>query len=194
VLPMSHVIKWLALSASSNGTSAWIPLLIAVLGLISTLAGVIFTQLWNSRLETRRWQREHNRQHEVDSREDKNRTYEHKREAYVDFLRDMERLRRAYTDTDEDDPVKPPHATFDTLWDLWTAVMVYGTPEAQNLVQLCGDAIGTFEGAWRRNNINDSVIDAVMNSWHELLWQVRKDLGVPELPAEDLDGSANLDN
>ena len=181
---MSPIVDAVARGASASATVTtttftWVPLLIAVLGLLSTLAGVIFTQLWNSHLETSRWKHERNRQFEVDSREDKNRTYEHRREAYVDFLRELERLRRAYTD--RSNPPKPPPATFDALWDLWTVVMVYGTPEAQGLVQQCGDALGMLQSRWG-TDVGDSIIDAVMESWHELLSQVRKDLDVSELP------------
>lgn len=164
---------------ATTTTSTWVPLLIAALGVLATLTGVIFTQLWNSRLETRRWEREHNRQRAVDSRDDRNRTYEHRREAYVDFLRDLERLRRAYTDGVH--PPNPAHATFDALWDLWTAVMIYGTPEAQSLVQECGDAFGMLQSSWG-TDAGDSIIEEIMDSWHQLLSQVRKDLGVSDLP------------
>jgi hypothetical protein len=169
-----------ALSTASNATTVtWVPLLIAVLGLLSTLAGVIFTQIWNSRLESRRWEREHNRQHEIDSREDRNRTYEHRREAYVGFLRDMDRLIRSFTDI-----VDPPEPSYDALWDLWAIVMVYGTPEAQRIVEQCGAAIEMFQIKWEGDDVDDSVIDSMTNSWHKLLSQVRMDLGVSELPSE----------
>jgi len=59
--------------------------------------------------------------------------------------------------------------------------MVYGTPEAQDLVQQCGDTLGILQSSWE-TDVGDSIIDELMESWHELLSQVRKDLGVPELP------------
>jgi len=57
--------------------------------------------------------------------------------------------------------------------------MVYGTPEAQNLAEQCSDAIGVLEKNWERDDVSDSVIDELMDSWHQFLTQVRKDLGVP---------------
>lgn len=159
-------------------------MLIALLGLLSTLVGVIFTQVWNGRLETRRWERERGQQHQADLREDKNRTYEHRREAYVAFLRDFDRLRRAYTDFGG--PSQPSREIFDALWDYWAIVMVYGTPEAKDVVQRCGDALGIFQARWINNTVDDDTLDEVMTSWDELLKQVRRDLGVAKFETEGL--------
>jgi hypothetical protein len=91
-------------------------------------------------------------------------------------MRDLDRLRRAYIDVVN--PPKPPNADFDVLWDLWTAVMVYGTPEAQSLAEQCSDAIGLLQKNWECDDTADSAIDQLMDSWHEFLAQIRKDLGV----------------
>ena len=73
-------------------TPLWVPLAVALIAVIGTLAGVIFTQIWNSRLEERRWAREKDRLREDQAREDLNRTYEHRRAAYVEFQQELDRL------------------------------------------------------------------------------------------------------
>jgi hypothetical protein len=77
-------------------TPLWVPLAAAGLAVIGTLAGVIFTQAWNGRQEERRWAREAERLREDRAREDRNRSYEHRRAAYVDFLAEFERLHDRY--------------------------------------------------------------------------------------------------
>jgi hypothetical protein len=73
-------------------TPLWVPFLIAALGVVGTLAGVLFTQHRADRRETTNWDRERTRERERWAREDEARTFEHRREAYVEFyesLRDM---------------------------------------------------------------------------------------------------------
>jgi hypothetical protein len=41
--------------------SLWVPLAAAAIAVVGTLAGVVFTQAWNGRLEERRWIRENTR-------------------------------------------------------------------------------------------------------------------------------------
>jgi hypothetical protein len=70
-------------------TPLWVPLLVAAMGLIATLLGTIMgTVLAAARAERRedvRWQRERERQQEMWSREDRQRTFDQKRDAYIDF-------------------------------------------------------------------------------------------------------------
>jgi hypothetical protein len=76
----------------------WVPLVVAILGLIGTaggaIAGVVITQRRSDRRENTAWQRERDRERERWAREDAARTFEQRREAYSDFyesLRDMGR-------------------------------------------------------------------------------------------------------
>jgi hypothetical protein len=144
-------------------TPLWVPLAVAGLAVAGTLAGVIFTQAWNSRLEQRR-----------QAREDLNRIYEHRRAAYVDFEAEVWRLRRMFGGEDAE------AAIFDDprmagLEDLLIVVHIYGTPEA---VQLANKCFGAVHRLARREDTGY----AIMHAQDEYLDQIRKDLGVPELP------------
>jgi hypothetical protein len=46
-------------------TPLWVPLAVAVIAVLGTLAGVVFTQVWNSRIEERRWARDNDRLREA---------------------------------------------------------------------------------------------------------------------------------
>jgi hypothetical protein len=75
-------------------TPLWVPLVVAALAVLGTLAGVLVTQRWSDRRETSAWARERQREHEGWAREDEARTFEHRREAYVDFYVAVKALAR----------------------------------------------------------------------------------------------------
>ena len=72
-----------------NTTPLWVPLLVAAMGLIGTVAGtvggVLVTQLMANKREQANWTRELRREQTRWSREDQTMTFEHRRVAYVDF-------------------------------------------------------------------------------------------------------------
>jgi len=157
-------------------TPLWVPLAVAALAVLGTLAGVVFTQAWNSRLEERRWSRESERLREAQAREDTNRTYEHRRSAYIDFLQELERLHSLYI-PDEPQESEPParhDPAYRGLYERFDVVRIYDTPEATLKAVLCVDDLeraaadpGNYEltQAWRARV--------------DYLNQVRKDLGIP---------------
>ena len=164
-------------------TPLWIPLAAAAIAVIGTLAGVVFTQAWNSRLEERRWARESARLREAQAREDLNRTYEHRRASCVDFLQEFERLQGLYIDPHKEF-IQPPSLhdpVFDGLSERHTALMVYGTYEAEQAAYKCMDCLILAaihpEAADRA--------DDVYTARAEYLFQIRKDLGVPEWKPAD---------
>src|SRR5207249_4144755 len=73
-------------------TPLWVPILIAALGVAGTLGGVVVTQKRSDRREDTRWERERQREHEAWAHEDSRRTFDHRRECYVDL---HQRLREA---------------------------------------------------------------------------------------------------
>jgi len=77
-------------------TPLWIPLVVAFVAVLGTFAGLVFTQIWNSRLDERRWQRETECLHQVQAREDLSRTHEYRRAAYIDFLKEFDRVLGIY--------------------------------------------------------------------------------------------------
>jgi hypothetical protein len=77
-------------------TPLWVPLLVAGLGIVGTVAGtvsgVVLTQRQAARRDALSWDRERKREEQRWAREDLARTFEHRRDAYVEFyesLRDM---------------------------------------------------------------------------------------------------------
>jgi hypothetical protein len=169
-------------------TPLWVPLAVAALAVAGTLAGVISTQAWNSRLEERRWAREAERLREAQAREDVNRTYEHRRAAYVDFLQELERLQFLYIEPHQArlalaepsrEPIEPPaldDPVFYGLRERYSALTVYGTHEAQQAAYNCLNALIVAA-------VNPEASAAAEHHFAAqsvYLRQIRKDLGVPE--------------
>jgi hypothetical protein len=103
----------------------WVPLVVAILGLIGTaggaIAGVIITQRRSDARDKLTWERDRDRERERWAREDAARTFEQRRDAYSDFyesLRDMGRTVYDYGMGLPGLPVGPgspegPHLPFD---------------------------------------------------------------------------------
>jgi hypothetical protein len=70
-------------------TPLWLPLVIAALGIVGTVAGtivgVILTQRQANRRDELNWARERARERERWAREDAERTFGHRRDAYAEF-------------------------------------------------------------------------------------------------------------
>lgn len=83
-------------------TPLWVPLVVAGVGVLGTLtagiAGVLIAQRWADRREDKTWAREREREHERWAREDEARTFEHRRETYVDFYESVRALARTAYD------------------------------------------------------------------------------------------------
>jgi hypothetical protein len=158
-------------------TPLWVPLAAAGLAVVGTLGGVVFTQMWNGRLEGRRW-----------AREDVNRTYEHRRAAYVEFLQELERLQRRFIDPDWE-PVEPParhDPVFNSLNDRFSALLVYGTVEAHKRAVKCFHCLQhvAVDAQYAAVDAEEGIDFWVAKA--DYITQIRVDLGVPErTPAED---------
>lgn len=70
-------------------TPLWVPLVVAVLGLLATaggaITGVLITQRRSDKRDDKTWERERQREQERWTREDAARTFEQRRAAYTDF-------------------------------------------------------------------------------------------------------------
>jgi hypothetical protein len=168
-------------------TPLWVPLVVAALAVLGTLAGVVFTQVWNSRLDDRRWARESARLHEAQAREDTNRTYEHRRAAYIDFLRELERLERQYIAWNRE-PIAPPGPfdarVYNGLYERFSAVVVYGTREAELLALI---SLTHLQQAAAHPE-HPLLVEQAVGAREDYVKQVRKDLGVPEGAPEEEPG------
>lgn len=155
-------------------TPLWVLFALAVIAVIGTLADVVFTQIWNSRHEERRWARESDRLREAQAREGLYRTYEHRRAAYVEFQQETDRLLKLLHSNQEHIALGDP--VFDELSNRWTPVRGYGTYEAQQLAFKCLERLQD----WGRQPDSCDLSEDAFIVAAEYLFQIRKDLGVPE--------------
>jgi hypothetical protein len=83
-------------------TPVWVPLLVAILGLLGTaggaIVGVLITQRRSDRREKAAWDREREREREVWAREDAARTFELRRQSYVEYFEAVDAVIREYND------------------------------------------------------------------------------------------------
>jgi hypothetical protein len=91
-----------------SSTPVWVPVVVAGLAVVGTLAGVLVTQRWSDRREASAWTRERQREQERWAREDEARTFEHRRQAYLDLYVAVKALAKTAYDhgfglTDEED-------------------------------------------------------------------------------------------
>jgi Na+/glutamate symporter len=70
---------------NSMSTPLWVPLVVAAFGLVSTVVGIVVTQVMANRRERANWQRDTDREQQRWQREDQARTFEHRRAAYGVF-------------------------------------------------------------------------------------------------------------
>ena len=81
-----------------NTTPLWVPLLIAALGVIGTVggtvAGVVITQHRSDRREDVQWTRLREQERERWTREDVLRTFDQRRDSYIDFEEKLESTAR----------------------------------------------------------------------------------------------------
>lgn len=68
-----------------TATPLWVPLVIAGLGLLGTLLGVVITQRRADHRETLQWERTRTQEREQWAREDVLRTFEQRSSCYIDF-------------------------------------------------------------------------------------------------------------
>ena len=168
---------WMSIDAT------WLP---AVAGIVGTLAGVALTQLSLGRRDDRRWQLEREHERTIWARDDANRTYDHRRQAYIDFLTEADRLKRTCeTAIETGNTDRPSDDAFDVLTDRWTAVHVYGSEKGADLASQCLENLRL----WAWNLDDDGLADDVLQFWNQYVEQVRRDLGVPHGPAAERSGT-----
>jgi hypothetical protein len=177
-------------------TPLWVPLLVASLGIVGTVAGtvsgVVYAQRQADRRDALSWERERKREEQRWAREDLARTFEHRRNAYVEFyesLRDTtfmiynHKMGLSQPVEGQDEP------PFDFQLPTYRKLQhleVYATPF---VVQPAKDA---YDAAWKwgvgaRFDQVDEKCAAHQQRYDELeivlLDTVRMDLGIPVLAA-----------
>jgi hypothetical protein len=174
----------------------WVPLVVAILGLIGTaggaIAGVVITQRRSDARDKATWERERERERERWGREDAARTFEQRRDAYSDFyesLRDMVRNVHDYSRSrahkeDRELPSEWASPTFGKLLRLELYASREVWQEATQAYGTCwhwGDMLTDGGRA-------DEELRQLQESYNEhaavLLAAIRADLGIP---AGDMD-------
>ncbi|KXX60281.1 hypothetical protein AZG88_38225 [Rhodococcus sp. LB1] len=89
-------------------TPLWVPLVVAAIGLITTVTGVVVTQILANRRERASWNRDLQREQVRWTREDQRLTFEQRRTAYVEFYESLRRMIHGPTITASVSATKAP--------------------------------------------------------------------------------------
>lgn len=151
-------------------------LVIAALGLLSTLSGVVITQRSSNRRESQQWTRMREQQREQWAREDSLRTFEQRRICYLEFEEQLRSTALAvsyaqsgFSSALEDEWQVP---VFQSLLRL----QVFSTPEATQAASDAYDALLRWGGV---DGINYPGAEADYDKAHDrYLAIIRKDLRV----------------
>jgi hypothetical protein len=178
-----------------NTTPLWVPLVVAGLGLVGTavagLGGVWLTQRRADRREDLIWQRQLQREQSQWTREDAMRTFENRREAYLNAYNSLNKWGEdlvRYADDADDLKAAGLPADGGSVRAALDAVEVYGSPmivelseDAREIAALLRyeiDRTGEFSG----DRLNRWVV-AMKN----LLKAIREEMGIPNQPSPDDD-------
>jgi hypothetical protein len=168
--------------------AAWVPLSVAALGVLGTLTGTVVGALVVQRRADRRedlaWSRERDREREQWQREDQARTFEHRREACVDFYASLQTTVRAIYNCGL---ALGPHAELGDDWQFPTFgkfqhLKIYASP---TLAKVADDA---YRCAWRWGSRTDLGVandkfyelqELYDKAEVELLHEIRAELSIP---------------
>lgn len=158
-------------------------LVIAILGLFSTLLGVVITQRSSDRREALQWTRMREREQEQWAREDSLRTFEQRRICYLDFEEHLRSTALAvsyaqdgFSSAVEDEWQVP---VFQSLLRL----QVFSTPEATQAATAAYDALLRWGGV---DGINYPGAEAEYDKAHDqYLAIIRRDLRVDTATESD---------
>jgi hypothetical protein len=181
--------------ADGMTTSTWLPLLVAALGIVGsvggTATGVVLSQRNATRQDAVTWARERERERERWAREDANRTFADRRDAYIQFadsLHEMTTLIYNFGTGQTHGPAKtadgrlPPDFQLVTFRKL-QRLRLYATPRTAR------QADEAYMLAWRWGNRtrfsraeedfyeDQSAFDGAEESLREA---IRTDLGIPD--------------
>ena len=170
------------------------PAAVAIVGVLGTLAAAVFAQVWQTRREAERWERERKREREIWIREDTRRYFDQEREAHMAFLRDWQQVHiilgpyakgKKQRNGDTGDPLAALHPRV-------LDIVRFGTPEAKTLADKC---MGTLRN-WGDSEGGDNEIaarSAMSSAFDAYVRQVRNDLGVTARARFDTDMLWTLD-
>lgn len=165
-------------------TPLWVLLVVALLGvsgsIAGTVVGVLLTQRRSDRREDERWTRERAREHDVWAREDARRTFDERRNCYMDFL---QQLREVALATHNAGYELGPGLEFGWNLPLYESLLrlrVFASPNVAHAAQNAYDAAWTWGDAG--GSVNEESFHEGQQRFDEteteVLAVIRADLGV----------------
>jgi hypothetical protein len=174
----------------------WVPLVVAILGLIGTaggaIAGVVITQRRSDARDKTAWERERERW----TREDAARTFELRREAYIEFYTAVSAQRAdfdsAYLSRHERKPTEARGlSSFDIEFEVHRAqekVRVYGSSVVVEVAERMGPRLIGTRKMLNSGGPTEANLAALKRGEVELLRVIRADLGIPAGTIEKAEG------
>ncbi|MDG4778692.1 hypothetical protein O7614_03400 [Micromonospora sp. WMMD961] len=170
-------------------TPLWVPLVVAVIGVLGTVAagvaGVLITQRRSDRRDDKTWQRDRQRERERWAREDEDRTFEHRRESYVSFYESLKVMalmayEKGYGFHAE--PELPRDWNRQTFAHL-NRLRIYGRPAVAMAAATAYNAAWRWGQYCKHDDLDDPMFHDGQERYDEaefkLLLMIREDLGIP---------------
>ena len=127
-------------------TPLWVPLVVAALGFVSTVVGIVVTQIMANRRERASWQRDTDREQQRWQREDQARTFEHRHTAYVEFYEALRAMMLRVYDHGmglSDEGNELPEGWQNDAAEAVRRLEVYAAPDVSTR------AIAAYDATWR---------------------------------------------
>ncbi len=170
-----------------NTTPLWVPLAVAVLGMVGTLTGVMLTLRSSAKREDVRWEQERAKDREVWAREDAARTFDERRAAYWSFYEalhstviQVEQFAHGSTVAEE-----LPEDWQYAAWSALLKVRIFGVPRVVRAANEAYDALYAISKNVRYGRPDATYFDAMGEydvSEKLFIAAIRDDLGVPSDP------------
>lgn len=185
-----------------NQIPLWVPLAVAALGLVGTVAGalggVLITQRRSDRREALAWDRE--REHW--EREDRLRTFEHRRDAYVAYYAACDAAGRRFSRIGagtEAAPVGRLTPELDqTVYPRLQEVRLYGTPQVRTVAERLWTLLFAWSGRVKPHDSGSmerkdlDYVKAFVRTEIDLIRKIRMDLGVTDESDSEIDVPAGV--
>jgi hypothetical protein len=178
-----------------NTTPLWVPLVVAIVGVLGTvggaIGGVLITQRRADKREADAWERELERERARWAREDAARTFEQRRAAYTDFYESlgmmMKRVKNHGTGLGGDRVDRLPEGWDTPTFERFTRLELYASPNVAWLAINAWEITRSWGGATRWGKADEEFQEdhgRAEDARTALLDAIREDLGVDRPPAD----------
>jgi CHASE1-domain containing sensor protein len=144
----------------------WVPLVSVVLSVLLTSGSTMLVQRHADRRDAARRQLERERENAA-------RSYEHRRDAYVDFIKESYRLWNAFEEASAGGKFDAPAEYLVPLYDRVIQVQIFGTREAAKLAEKAFENLS--DGVFLGDDPDPTALKLLRN-------EIRRDLSIPDRP------------